>query len=91
MALRYFNNVIKKRCIGFLLSDFMTRGYEAPLRIASRRHDLIAVSNDPIGYGARKQGHQSSRRRVVTKSWNIAKVRRIGPSEYRRELQDPVP
>jgi uncharacterized protein (DUF58 family) len=43
MALRYFNNVIKKRCIGFLLSDFMTRGYEAPLRIASRRHDLIGV------------------------------------------------
>ncbi|MCU0349135.1 MAG: DUF58 domain-containing protein, partial [Saprospiraceae bacterium] len=27
-ALRYFNNVIKKRCIGFVLSDFMTRGYE---------------------------------------------------------------
>lgn len=43
MALRYFNNVIKKRCIGFLLSDFMTRGYEAPLRIVSRRHDLIGV------------------------------------------------
>ncbi len=42
-ALRYFNNVIKKRCIGFVLSDFMTRGYEAPLRIASRRHDLIGV------------------------------------------------
>ncbi len=43
LALRYFNNVIKKRCIGFILSDFMTRGYEAPLRIASRRHDLIGV------------------------------------------------
>ncbi len=42
-ALRYFNNVIKKRCIGFVLSDFMARGYEAPLRIASRRHDLIGV------------------------------------------------
>lgn len=42
-ALRYFNNVIKKRCIGFVLSDFMARGYETPLRIASQRHDLIGV------------------------------------------------
>ncbi|MBK9018408.1 MAG: DUF58 domain-containing protein [Saprospiraceae bacterium] len=43
LALRYFTNVIKKRCISFVLSDFMTRGYEAPLRIASRRHDIIGV------------------------------------------------
>ena len=42
-ALRYFTNVIKKRCISFVLSDFMTRGYESPLRIASRRHDIIGV------------------------------------------------
>ncbi len=43
LALRYFTNVIKKRCISFVLSDFMARGYEAPLRIASRRHDLVGV------------------------------------------------
>ena len=42
-ALRYFNNVVKKRSICFLLSDFMTTGYEAPLRIAARRHDIVGV------------------------------------------------
>jgi uncharacterized protein (DUF58 family) len=42
-ALRYFNNVIKKRSICFILSDFMTEGYEAPLRIAARRHDLVGI------------------------------------------------
>ncbi len=42
-ALRYFNNVIKKRSICFLLSDFMTRDYESPLRIAARRHDIVGV------------------------------------------------
>ncbi len=42
-ALRYFNNVVKKRSICFVLSDFMTRNYEAPLRIASRRHDVVGV------------------------------------------------
>ncbi|MEM1325080.1 MAG: DUF58 domain-containing protein [Bacteroidota bacterium] len=42
-ALQYFNNVIKKRSISFVLSDFMTQGYETPLRIAARRHDMIGV------------------------------------------------
>ena len=42
-ALRYLNNVVKKRSICFILSDFMGRGYEAPLRIAARRHDVVGV------------------------------------------------
>jgi len=43
MALRYFNNVVKKRSICFVLSDFMGKGYEDPLRIASRRHDMVGI------------------------------------------------
>jgi hypothetical protein len=35
--------MVKKRCICFVLSDFMAQGYEAPLRIAARRHDLVGV------------------------------------------------
>jgi uncharacterized protein (DUF58 family) len=42
-ALRYFNNVIKKRCIAFLISDFITTGYDDALKIASRKHDLAAL------------------------------------------------
>ena len=42
-ALRYLNNVIKKRSICFLLSDFMAANYDAPLRIAARRHDMIGI------------------------------------------------
>ncbi len=42
-AIRYFNNVIKKRSICFLLSDFMSKGYEAPLRICSRHHDMVGI------------------------------------------------
>jgi len=41
LALEYFNNVVKKRCICFVLSDFMAKGYDTALRIAARRHDLI--------------------------------------------------
>jgi uncharacterized protein (DUF58 family) len=47
-ALQYFNNVIKKRSICFVLSDFMTKGYEDALRIAKRRHDIVGIQmTDP--------------------------------------------
>jgi len=47
-ALQYINNVIKKRAITFLLSDFIDSGYDNALRIVSKRHDLIAVTmHDP--------------------------------------------
>ncbi len=42
-TLEYFNNVIKKRSICFVLSDFLTKGYESPLRIAARKHDIVGV------------------------------------------------
>ncbi|MFK8100933.1 MAG: DUF58 domain-containing protein [Saprospiraceae bacterium] len=42
-ALEYFNNIIKKRSTCFILSDFLTEGYENALRIAKRRHDMIGV------------------------------------------------
>lgn len=42
-ALEYFNHVTKKRSIAFLISDFMDEGYDRPLKIVARKHDLIAV------------------------------------------------
>lgn len=42
-ALRFFNNVIKKRSICFLISDFFSQDFEAPLRIANKKHDVVAV------------------------------------------------
>jgi uncharacterized protein (DUF58 family) len=43
VALRYLTNVLKKRSIVFLLSDFLSSDYESALRIASKKHDTIAV------------------------------------------------
>jgi len=42
-ALRYLTNAVKKRSIAFLLSDFMDKGYNDPLKIASRKHDMVAI------------------------------------------------
>jgi uncharacterized protein (DUF58 family) len=47
-ALEYFNHIIKKRSIAFLISDFIDDGYDKILRIVSRKHDVIAVElTDP--------------------------------------------
>jgi hypothetical protein len=43
MTLEYFNNVVKKRSICFVLSDFFATGYEQALRIAARKHDIIGI------------------------------------------------
>lgn len=43
LALRYFTNVVKKRCTAFLLSDFYDEDYSDALKIASQKHDLAAL------------------------------------------------
>ncbi len=42
-AIEYFNNVMKKRCICFILSDFISPEFEKPLKIASKKHDIVAL------------------------------------------------
>ena len=43
MALDYFTNMVKKRSICFLVSDYLADGYERSLRLAARRHDLVGL------------------------------------------------
>jgi uncharacterized protein (DUF58 family) len=42
-ALRYFTNVIKKKCIAFLITDFLDKGFNDALKITNKKHDVIAV------------------------------------------------
>ncbi|MBN2612261.1 MAG: DUF58 domain-containing protein [Bacteroidales bacterium] len=42
-GLKFLSNAIKKRCIVFLISDFIDRGFEDALRIASKKHDLVGL------------------------------------------------
>lgn len=42
-ALDYLGKVSKKRAVVFLVSDFQAEGFEKPMRIVSKRHDLVAV------------------------------------------------
>lgn len=42
-ALRYFTSAIKKKCTAFILSDFMSPAFENELKLANKKHDVIAV------------------------------------------------
>lgn len=47
-ALRFLNNVQKRKAVVFLVSDFQDTGYERELRVAARHHDIIACPvSDP--------------------------------------------
>lgn len=43
-ALRHYTNAIKKRSVGFLISDFKDTNIENALKLANQKHDLIALN-----------------------------------------------
>ena len=47
--LRFLTNAIKKRCTAFIISDFLVPDFEEGLRIASNKHDIVALKVlDPV-------------------------------------------
>ncbi len=42
-AFRKFSNLVRQRCIAFVLSDFVGEGFEDALKVAGKKHDLIGV------------------------------------------------
>lgn len=42
-ALKYLTGVIKKRSIAFVISDFMDNDFSNALKIANKKHDLVAL------------------------------------------------
>lgn len=48
-ALEFIVRIMKKRCIVFMISDFFDAGFEQSLRLAARKHDVVAVSTNDRG------------------------------------------
>jgi uncharacterized protein (DUF58 family) len=47
-ALDFLGRINKRRAVVFLVSDFLAKGFDTSLRVASRRNDLIAINiTDP--------------------------------------------
>ena len=57
-ALEYLNEILKRRAVVFVISDFQDTGYEKIIAIANKRHDVIALDLvdprekelPPVGY-----------------------------------------
>jgi uncharacterized protein (DUF58 family) len=48
LALESLSRGIRRRSVAFVVSDFLDSGFEQSLRIANRKHDLVAISlSDP--------------------------------------------
>jgi uncharacterized protein (DUF58 family) len=43
IALKHFTGAIKKKCTAFIISDFMSPAFENELKIANKKHDIIAL------------------------------------------------
>lgn len=43
-ALIYLRNIIKKRSIVFVISDFIDQDFEDPLKIVNKKHDVVAIT-----------------------------------------------
>ena len=47
-ALEYLHKVIKRKCVAFLISDFLSGDYYKAFEITAQKHDLIAITiTDP--------------------------------------------
>ncbi len=42
-AIEVLRRVVTKRAVVFLVSDFQAQGYERPLRVLARKHDVVAL------------------------------------------------
>lgn len=47
-AIRYLDNVITRRAVTFVISDFFAKDFKKPLSIANKKHDVVAITiTDP--------------------------------------------
>jgi len=94
--LRFLTNAIKKRCTTFILSDFIAPGFEESLRIASSKHDIVALKVfDPvetsipdIGLIKVTDSETGASKWIDTSSANIRKTYRKWWEDHQAEIRN---
>jgi len=98
-ALEHLGHVTKRRCVVFLVSDFLTPGWRRTLRVASRRHDVVAVVLEdpreaelpPVGLVELEEAETGDRYVVDTRDWRVrdgfARLAALARVERDRELR----
>ncbi|MBK9984790.1 MAG: DUF58 domain-containing protein [Saprospiraceae bacterium] len=93
VPLAYLSNVIKKKCIAFVISDFISEPFEDTLRIASKRHDMVGIHvHDPAETNLPDAGlirmRDSETQRISIVDTSDAKVRHAYAVSYAHRLLD---
>jgi uncharacterized protein (DUF58 family) len=94
--LEFINQVLKRKCIIFLISDFNAQGYERALAITNQRHDVIAFEIidqgeqklPAVGYIAMEDLEKSRSRLVWAGSKNVREAFRIESEKTRVQRRD---
>jgi uncharacterized protein (DUF58 family) len=92
-ALDYLNRVIRRRCIAFLISDFLDRDFDKALKHSGRRHDLVAVrifdpkENELPPLGLLQMEGAENKKTVFVDSTN-KKVREVFAARAKSRVED---
>jgi uncharacterized protein (DUF58 family) len=92
-ALKYLDSVTTRRAVTFIISDFFDKDFKAPLSVANKRHDCVAITiTDPREMELPKSGiveltdaESGSFFQVDTSN---AKVRRIYSEKSARKMDE---
>ena len=93
LALEHLAHVAKRRCVVFVVSDFLDPHCRTALRVAARRHDLVAVTlDDPrerelpaVGLVELEEAESGARRVVDTGDARVRAAFARAAAEARRE------
>jgi uncharacterized protein (DUF58 family) len=97
-ALRFLDPILRRRAVVFLVSDFLTGGYQPDLERLARRHDVIALQlYDPrerelpdIGLVTLQDPETGRWRRVDTSRADTRERFRLRATDFDRALQQQI-
>lgn len=97
-ALSFFTKAVKKKCTAFLISDFLASGYEKQLKLANRKHDVMAIrvldkfdnSLPDVGWAALTDAETGESNMVNTSSKRIQKKFTSWRSGIEKEYQESL-
>jgi uncharacterized protein (DUF58 family) len=97
-ALRFVDPILRRRAVVFLVSDFLTSGYQADLGHLARRHDVIALQLydlrerelPDIGLVSLQDPESGRWRRVDTSRPDTRERFRLRAAEFDRLLENEI-
>jgi len=92
-GLEYFNKVMNKKSIAFLISDFFDTDYEKEIQIVSKKHDLIAIDlfdekEKNIPFNGLCDFYDSESKSVITIDFSSEENRKLFLDERREFMEN---